>query len=420
MSEALLPRLLGTGRPFNPSEHETALRSLPRGQSLLDELDASGLTGRGGSGFPTASKARVLRGHTSSFKAVVVNAMEGEPASHKDATLLSTNPHLVLDGAEALAAIIGARDVIICVAQGRRSVLEHIQRALNERLRGGARGASFVIQTPPGRYVTGEESALTHWLSEHEALPLYRPQRPVVLTVRQRSVLVDNAETCAHVGLIAQRGAEWFRQVGTSTSPGSALVTLSGALERPQVLEVALGTPLRDILRAAEAETDLRAVLLGGYGGAWIDGSLIETPYANEYLRPLGASVGAGVVVALGHEGCGIAETSRIVKWMAAESAHQCGPCTFGLPALGSDLATLAGGTKHASAALERLSERCEVINGRGACHHPDGVVRLVRSALEVFHDDAKRHANGQPCSGAFSSRRFARLPGFEREGRSR
>ncbi len=341
--------------------------------------------------------------------------MEGEPASHKDATLLSSNPHLVLDGAEALASIIGSNDVIICIADDRAPLVEHVQRAISERLRRGGRGASFVIQTPPGRYLTGEESALSHWLSEHEALPLYRATRPHVLTVRQRSVLVQNAETCAHVGLIARAGADWFRSVGTPANPGSTLVTVSGAVERPTVFEVALGTPLRQLLEAGRAESNLQAVLLGGYGGSWIDGSLLDTPYANESLSPYGASVGAGVVIALGDDGCGIAETARIVKWMATQSAHQCGPCAFGLPSLASDLSSLANGASSAQESLERLERRCETISGRGACRHPDGVVRLVRSALEVFRVDAKSHANAQPCLGASSRHHVARIPGSAR-----
>jgi NADH:ubiquinone oxidoreductase subunit F (NADH-binding) len=413
----MLSRLLrGTpGTPLTLAQHEATFLATERSAPLLDELDASGLTGRGGGSFPTANKARLLAGHKNQFKCIVVNAMEGEPASRKDATLLNTNPHLVLDGAEALGSIVGANDIIICVAHGQRTVLDHVQRAVNERQRRGGHGAHFVIQTPPGHYVSGEESALSHWLNQHQSLPLYRPHHPAVLTVRQRSVLVDNAETCAHVGLIARYGADWFRAVGTESSTGSTLVTVSGAVERPAVLEVALGTPLRRVLDSGLAESNLKAVLLGGYGGSWLDGSLLGTPYANESLRAFGASVGAGVIVALGNEGCGIAETARVTKWMAGQSAHQCGPCAFGLPALATDLGALASGSRGASDDLVRLVERCEAISGRGACHHPDGVVRLVRSALEVFRDDAKAHANGQPCHGASVNRRYARVPGLDR-----
>lgn len=417
IDSATAVRLLrGTpGTPLTLAQHEATFPGTMQPASLLAELGASGLTGRGGASFPTADKAHLLAGQKHRVMSVVVNAMEGEPASRKDATLLNTNPHLVLDGAEALGWSVGTDDVIICVAQGQRAVIDRVQRAVDERRRRDGHGARFVIQTPPGRYVAGEESALTHWLGEHESLPLYRPHRPSVPTVRQRPVLVDNAETCAHVGLIARYGAEWFRAVGTESSPGSTLVTVSGAVEHPAVLEVALGTPIRRVLDTSTST----AVLLGGYGGSWLDGSLLDLPYANESLGAFGASVGAGVIVALGDQGCGIAETARITKWMAAQNARQCGPCTFGLPALAADLGALVSGSPNASGALARLEERCEVIAGRGACRHPDGVVRLVRSALEVFRDDAMDHANGRPCYGASSNRHYARVPGIERAKRT-
>ena len=232
MTDAPARLLRGTpGTPLTLAQHEAMFPAPETPMSLPDQLDASGLTGRGGGAVLTANKARLLAGQKHRAAAVVVNAMEGEPASRKDATLLSTNPHLVLDGAEALGSIIRTNEVIICVARGQRAVIDRVQRAVNERRRRNGYGASFIIQTPPGRYVAGEESALTHWLSEHESLPLYRSHRPSVPRVRERPVLVDNAETCAHVGLIARYGADWFRAVGTESSPGSTLVTVSGAVD---------------------------------------------------------------------------------------------------------------------------------------------------------------------------------------------
>ncbi|MDE3064531.1 MAG: oxidoreductase, partial [Acidobacteriota bacterium] len=191
---------------------------------------------------------------------------------------------------------------------------------------------------------------------------------------------------------------------------------VSGAVERPQVLEVALGTPLRAILRHANADPAPRAVLLGGYGGSWLDAAHLDTPYANEALAPLGVSAGAGVLVVLPREGCGLAETQRVVRWMANESARQCGPCAFGLPALAEDLAHLVAHGADPKGALARLRERCGIIEGRGACRHPDGVVRLVRSALGVFADDVEDHARGAACAQSRSGRHFATVPHLERE----
>jgi len=413
-----LPRVLhgASGRPLTLAQHEEAFTGPPRRGELLDELEASGLTGRGGAAFPTARKARLIKDQRSHNKFMVVNAMEGEPSSHKDRTMLSANPHLVLDGAEYLASIIGAKNIAVCVARDNPATVNHLKRAIHERERRSLRGAKMELHTPPWRYVAGEESALVHWLDDNESLPQYRPTRPHIMRIGNGPVLVDNAETCANVGLIGRFGADWFRGVGTQANPGSTLVSVSGAISRPSVLEVALGTPLRAILAAAGADSNPQAVLLGGYGGTWIDGSQIDTPYAGETIQAIGATIGAGIIVVLPREGCGVVETGRIARWMANESARQCGPCAFGLPAIAEDLSHLTQSSRDPQAAFERLVERCGTIEGRGACRHPDGVVRLVRTALKVFADDIENHLKGGHCSGSRSGLHFAAVPNIERE----
>lgn len=415
---ASLPRLLHgyCGRPLSLEQHELTFAGPARGASILDHLESSGLTGRGGAAFPTFRKARLIREQRGHHKVMVVNAMEGEPAAHKDQTLIGANPHLVLDGAEALASVIGAKEIVVCVSRENSTTVNHMSRAIHERERRSMRGPRTTLHTPPHRYVAGEESALVHWLDDNESLPQYRPGRPHVLRVGHSPVLLDNAETCANVGLIARFGADWFRALGTANSPGSTLVSVSGAVERPQVIEVALGTPLRAVLRGANADADPQALLLGGYGGTWLDAAHIDAPYANEALAPLGASVGAGVIVVLPRTACGLLETQRVVRWMANESARQCGPCAFGLPALADDLSHVVAHGRDAAAAHDRLVERCAVIDGRGACRHPDGVVRFVRSALRVFSHDLERHLRGDACAASRSGRFVATVPHLQRE----
>jgi NADH:ubiquinone oxidoreductase subunit F (NADH-binding) len=201
------------------------------------------------------------------------------------------------------------------------------------------------------------------------------------------------------VALIARHGAQWFRQRGTPEAPGTTLVTVTGAVRHPGVLEVELGTPVGDILRRAGGDPDLSAALLGGYGGAWLDRSLLGVPYAPGPLAAVGATQGVGVVVALPITSCGIAETARIVRYLAGQSAGQCGPCVFGLPALAADLEQLWGGHLDGTI-LDRITRRASVIENRGACRHPDGAARVVMSALSVFADDARAHAQGWPCAG--------------------
>jgi NADH:ubiquinone oxidoreductase subunit F (NADH-binding) len=358
----------------------------------------SGLLGRGGAGFPAAAKWDATR-RASRRPMVVVNAMEGEPASHKDRVLLTFAPHLVLDGAEVAAAAIGAPEIVVCVADHRGPAAASIEDAIAERARTGASVRRVSLERPPGRYVTGEESALVGWLNDRRALPRLRVDKSVPLEVGRRPALVHNAETLSQLALIARHGPEWFRRLGSEEAPGTALVTVTGAVRSPGVVEVELGTPVTDILDRAGVHTELSAVLIGGYGGAWLAASELATPFAPGPLADAGATHGVGVVVALPATSCGIAETARLARYMAGESAGQCGPCVFGLPAIAGDLELLAAGRADPEV-LVRIHSRSAIVEGRGGCRHPDGAVRMIRSALTVFAADVASHLRGHPCPG--------------------
>ncbi len=358
----------------------------------------SGLLGRGGAAFPAAVKwDAVLAGARRPM--VVVNAMEGEPASAKDRMLLVRAPHLVLDGAEVAAGVIGASEIAVCVPGQADTSADSVARAISERGAAGRPRFRISVRRPPGRYVTGEESALASWLDGGRALPTLRVDKSIPLTAARTPIVVHNAETLCQVALIARHGPSWFRRLGTPEAPGSTLVTVTGAVRTPGVVEVELGTPVADIVARAGVPDELAAVLIGGYGGSWLDGSALTTPFAAGPLATVGATQGVGVIIALPVTSCGITETARVARYMAGESAGQCGPCVFGLPALADDLELLAGGRADPGV-LERIERRATQINGRGACRHPDGVVGLVRSALTVFAADACRHARGHPCPG--------------------
>jgi len=372
-----------------------ARRDAAWSEALLAEVAASGLTGRGGGGFPAAAKWEAV-GRSGRRPVVVVNAMEGEPASAKDRALLAWSPHLVLDGAELVAALAGARSVVVCVADDRDASAPAVRVAVAERTAAGS-AREVTVRRPPARYVTGEESALVHWLERGDARPVLRVDKSVPLRLGRRPVLVHNAETLAQVALVARHGAAWFRGTGTVGAPGSTLVTVSGAVATPGVVEVALGTPVEELVRRCAPTGPPAAYLVGGYGGAWLSVDQGATPLEPAALARAGAALGVGIVVALGADSCGIAETARIARWMAGESAGQCGPCVYGLPALADDLELLAGGRADPGA-IGRIDERARSVVGRGACRHPDGVARMVRSALAVFAGDAAAHAAGRPC----------------------
>jgi NADH:ubiquinone oxidoreductase subunit F (NADH-binding) len=252
----------------------------------------------------------------------------------------------------------------------------------------------------PNRYVASEESSLVHLLNGGPALPLSAPPRPFERGVRGRPTLVDNVETLAQLALVVRHGADWFRSAGTPDAPGTTLVTLGGAVVAPGVYEVELGLSGADLLAVAGGPSEpVRAVLAGGYFGAWMRSDRFAAARISPSgLQSAGAAMGAGIFLVLPATSCGLAETARVAKYLADQSAKQCGPCLNGLPALADALTTLAlrGGRK----APGTITALAPYVTGRGACRHPDGAVRLIASALTEFADDVRNHAQRGPCQG--------------------
>jgi len=402
----LLAGIRGDGGALSLDEHLALHGPVPADGDLVATVEASGLRGRGGAGFPTGRKLRAVATRGGQ-RYVVVNATESEPASVKDRALLRVTPHLVLDGAVAAARAVGARDVIISLSTTAGSARSSLGRALRERIeRRHDRGITFHgVELPPD-FVAGEETAVVQLLNGGDALPTFRPPRPHERGVDRRPTLVQNAETLAHVALVARHGAAWFRTVGTADEPGTALVTLNGSVARPGVYEVALGTPLARVLEAGGGPTTaLSAVLVGGYHGGFVAAAELEdVDLSDASLRPAGAALGARALVAVPCTACGLREAADVVAWLARESSGQCGPCSFGLAAIARAFAELHAGDASARARIERWLGQ---VRGRGACHHPDGAARFAASALAVFAGEIDAHAD-RPCTAL---RRPAVLP---------
>ena len=307
-------------------------------------------------------------------------------------------PHLVLDGAALAASAVGVHDVIVAVGRSASHEQAVLARALDERSRKGVDRVRFQIAAAPDGFVVGEETALLSWLSGGAAKPTLVPPRPFERGLHGRPTLVQNVETLAQIALVARYGSEWFRELGTDAEPGSALVTLSGAVAQPGVYEVGLGMRAGALVEWAGGATEpLGAYLVGGYFGSWVASADAErVALLGSALAPLGASLGARTIFALPARICGIVETARLARYLADESAGQCGPCLHGLAAIAGGFERLA---RAEPADLPQITRWLDQVRGRGACRHPDGAVRLVESALEVFADEVALHATGR-CSG--------------------
>ena len=287
--------------------------------------------------------------------------------------------------------------------------------AVADRMRAGFDRVPVTVVEAPPRFIAGQETAAVHRIEGGLALPRYAPVRVTERGVGGAPTLVQNVETLAHLALIAGYGAGWFRAAGTSGEPGTLLATVHRPNASPKVIETATGVALGELLGLNAATTAAgrvpapRAVLIGGYHGTWLPvDRAAELPLTDAALRAEGASLGAGVLAALPPDCCGLRETARVVSYLAAESAGQCGPCLNGLPRIAHALRVLAGPGVHARERAD-VSRWAGQVERRGACHHPDGSMRLVRSTLTVFEEELWRH--GQGMCVAPNERAFLPLP---------
>ncbi len=270
-----------------------------------------------------------------------------------------------------------------------------------------------------------------HYLNGGAPLPTFVPPRPFERGYRGRPTLIQNPETLAQVALVARFGASWYRELGTTADPGSALVTISGAVAEPGVYELAFGTPMIDLLEAAGGSIEpLQALLVGGYFGTWVrSAQALRLRLAREDLRSVGCTLGSGVLIALGESSCGLHESAYVIDYLARQSAGQCGPCVFGLRAIADAVMGMADGVEGARE-RDRVLRWTSEVRGRGACHHPDGAVRFVESAMDVFGAEIEWHRRerctaspaGLPLDGGAPARprRAGLQPGGRGAGRLR
>src|SRR5947208_12728965 len=316
--------------------------AMPSSGHLIGELESANLLGRGGAAFPVGRKWRAVAKRASGRAVVLANGAEGEPLSLKDRTLMATRPHLVIDGALLAAEAVGAPDIILYVGAKHRAADAAIRGALGERSN-QLRSRVRMVSAPDG-YVAGEESAAVHFINAGDARPTTTPPRPFERGVDGRPTLVQNVESLAMAALIARRGHAWYQGLGHGRARGIGLLTVSGAVNHAGVHEIELGATLSDAAAAAGGlRGDVGAVLVGGYFGGWADlheqwGLPLDAPS----MRARGLALGCGVVHFLPSDTCGVEATSRVMTYLASQSARQCGPCVFGLSAIAGATQRLA------------------------------------------------------------------------------
>ncbi|MGA7130832.1 MAG: NADH-ubiquinone oxidoreductase-F iron-sulfur binding region domain-containing protein [Mycobacterium sp.] len=384
-------------------------RPLAAADALLDEVERSGLLGRGGAGFPLAVKLRTVRdnGLRSSVDTVVVaNGEEGEPASIKDRWLLRNRPHLILDGLRLAAAIVAADRAFVYVSDPESA--RSVETALSE-LGAGALGAiNVAVRVVDPGYVAGEETAAVRALNGGPVKPTDKPPRPFEEGVAGRPTLVSNVETLAGLPYIQQHGAAAFRSQGTSGSPGTLLVTITGAGRPPGLYEVPHGLAVTDLVALHGISADaVQGALMGGYFAGLLNRGVLGLTLDHETIRAAGSGLGCGAISVITDD-CPVAVAASVLAYFDRENAGQCGSCFNGTAAMAAAAGALRDGVA-TDEDLARLRRWSVVLRGRGACATLDAATNIAASLLDKFPDPVQSHLNNgcQTCQlGAFRADR--------------
>jgi NADH:ubiquinone oxidoreductase subunit F (NADH-binding) len=328
--------------------------------TIIDVVQASGLRGRGGAGFPTGRKWRTVRDYCSNFErtSVVVNAAEGEPGTFKDRSIIRNDPYQVLEGALIAALAVGAEQIIVATKRRFSVEVTRLRSAIDEvKAAGWLDGMALDVFEGPAEYLYGEETALLEVLDGRYPFPRIAPpyrrgvdevvESPTDLSTESGlsahvemagptddteapPTLVDNVETLANIPRIISRGPEWFRTEGTSESPGTIVCTVTGSTRRPGVGEVIMGTPLREVIDeiggGAREGREIRAVL-PGVSNAFIDAADLDTPVSYESMAAIGSGLGSAGFIVLDDKDDLVGVAAGAVRFLAVESCGQCSAC---------------------------------------------------------------------------------------------
>ncbi len=373
---------------------------------VIEIVKRSGLRGRGGAGFPTGQKWELAARKNSPKKYVVCNAAEGEPGTLKDRHLIRNNPHQILEGVMIAAYAIGADEAYIFVKQQFVLEFEMLKATIREVEESGIPGGGFSIKlhavAGPNVYVAGEETAMLEAIQGRPPMPRPKPPfYPIQHGLFGRPTLVNNAETLANLPPLISRGVEWFRSFGTAQSPGTMLFTLTGDVERPGVVELPLGTPLRKLIwdfgGGIRGGRTLKAVFPGGPSQAVLTAEQVDTPLDFESLRAAGSSLGTGGVAVYSDAGCMVRTVLKFCEFFSDESCGQCPPCKLGTENLEQILRRIEEGQGEPRD-LEQINRVCGMIRGRGFCDLVTSAVRSVESALRLFRSEFESHIRERGC----------------------
>jgi NADH-quinone oxidoreductase subunit F len=370
--------------------------------ALIDLLNEANLRGRGGAGFPIGRKASLIDRRSPKPKYLVVTADESEPGAFKDRQIMGETPHRLIEGCLITAHAIEAREVYIYIRGEYLAEYEILQRAVDEardaRLFGDV---DVVVHRGAGAYICGEETALLDSLEGKRGQPRPRPPFPPVQGLYAAPTQINNVGTIATVSKVLELGVEKFKEIGVESSPGTAIFSLSGNVVNPGNYELALGTPLRELIYdfggGVAGGRELKAIIPGGSSVPVLTPDQIDTPLDYNSIQEAGSFFGSAAVMVVDDRCCMVQLALRASKFYMHESCGKCTPCREGTRWLVQLLTKIEEGRGELSD-LDLLLNVGDRMLGKSLCALGDFAVYPVSSYLNKFHDEFVAHVEQGRC----------------------
>lgn len=370
---------------------------------VVDEIAKSGLRGRGGGGFSQAQKSRST-GETTKWNVqrfIVCNGDESEPGTFKDRVIMENDPHRLIEGMVIGGYAIGASKGYIYIRGEYAKAIQLVKRAIKEAMNRGflgknISGSEFSMQIEvkvgAGSYLGGDGFSMLETIEGRRGTPRVRPPLPMEKGLFGKPTLINNVETLAHLPIILTNGGEWYASMGTATSKGTKIFTVTGDVNKPGFYEVVMGTPLRalidDLAGGVKEGMKLKAVLLGGAAGTFIPEEFLDTPLCYDAMRDKGFQLGAGAVIVLGDQRNLTNTLTGLLEFFQTNSCGKCVPCRVGTALLVKMANQLNEPGADKQTILDEMLEQAKVMAKTSLCAVGQSPVLPIRTALKYFRND--------------------------------
>ena len=379
-------------------------------EQIIEEIKTAGLRGRGGAGFPTATKWELCRKSTGNIKYLICNADEGDPGAYMDRSILEADPHAILEGMTIGAKAVGAHHGFIYVRDEYPLAVNRIKKAIEQALAYGLLGKNILdtgfdfevdVVRGGGAFVCGEETALMASIEGKVGRPKSRPPFPVEKGLWGKPTNINNVETWANVPIIIRRGGVWYSTLGTKESKGTKVFSLVGKINNSGLVEVPMGITLREIIYdiggGIPGGKKFKAVQSGGPSGGCIPENLLDLPVDYEELTRVGAIMGSGGLIVMDEDNCMVDVALYFVAFLSEESCGKCTPCRVGLQRMHEMLTAITEG-RGEEGDIERLENLSATIQDGSLCGLGQTAPNPVLTTLKYFKEEYIAHIRDKRC----------------------